>query len=59
MPAQVPVESSIFYKQFKKAPLKLELSAFSPKIVEIQNEAKYVIAEKVLPGRAICLRLRF
>lgn len=48
---QVPVESSDFYRQFKKAPLKLELSTFSPKVVEIQNEAKYVIAEKVLPGK--------
>ncbi len=47
---QVPVESSIFYRQFKKAPNKLELSAFSPKVIEIQNEAKYVISEKVLPG---------
>jgi hypothetical protein len=31
--------------------LKLELSTFAPKIIEIQNEAKYVIAEKVLPGQ--------
>ena len=45
-----PVESSVFYRQFKKAPIKLELSPFSPKIIEIQNEAKYVISEKVLPG---------
>ena len=48
---QTPAEASVFYRQFKKAPLKLELSAYSQKIIEIQYEAKYVINEKVLPGK--------
>ena len=47
---QTPAEASVFYRQFKKASLKLELSAYSQKIIEIQYEAKYVINEKVLPG---------
>jgi len=47
---QVPVESSPFYRQFKKAPHRLQISAYTEKMIEIQNEAKSVISERVLPA---------